>query len=190
MTSAELPPIPEPIGFASELIKARTEKGLTQSALSKQSGLSLSAIKAYEAGRNMPGARELRELCQALKVSPNMLLFGTDNPFIMETVPENEHVQSARMLALMPLLAKNESASVLTLIHALAVARYGEETVRQALLKMDLMVGMTRELMTQAQVTNTTGTIPDPKSFGTNIEAFMDRQGHIPPTEKDTKKTD
>lgn len=138
----------------------------------------------------MPGARELRELCQALKVSPNMLLFGTENPFISETIPEDEHTRNARVVTLIPLLAKNESESVLTLIHALAVARHGEETVRQLLLKADLIVGVTREMISQTKVASTTGAMPDLSSFRTNIEAFLDRQGHIAPPEKVTKKSD
>src|SRR5690606_4832477 len=81
-----LPELPSPTAFASELIKARTELGLTQSKLAEQSGLSVSAIKAYESGRNLPGARELRELCQALQVSPNKLLFGTEAPFKERTL--------------------------------------------------------------------------------------------------------
>lgn len=194
MTSAALPPLPEPITFASELIKARTERGLTQSALAQRSGLSLSAIKAYEAGRNLPGARELRELCQALQVSPNKLLFGTEEPFkdsapALDMPAENEHVRAARVAALMALLSQNESASIATLVHALTIARHGEEKVREVLLSTDLMVGMMREVVSQGNETLATGAAPNPSNVGTNLEAFMDRQGHVPGPQKDTKKT-
>lgn len=194
MNSTELPPLPEPSTFASDLIKARTALGLTQSALSHQSGLSLSAIKAYETGRNLPGARELRELCQVLQVSPNKLLFGSEQPFGNKSLvdqfadgpPENDHVRAARTASLMLLLASDESASVLTLVRALAAARHGEEKVRQAVLGADLMVGMSRELASQAKSMEGSGALPAPGDFGAHLEAFMDRQGHIPDPKKST----
>lgn len=40
------------------------------------SGVSTPSLYRYEKGDRMPGARELRLLCEALKVSPNWLLLG------------------------------------------------------------------------------------------------------------------
>src|SRR4051812_31321179 len=72
-------PAQDAMSIASELIRARDERGITQAHLAELSGVSRSAIKGYESGRNMPGARELKALCQALAVSPNRLLFGAED---------------------------------------------------------------------------------------------------------------
>lgn len=134
-----------------------------------------------------------------LQVSPNKLLFGSEQPFGNKSLvdqfadgpPENDHVRAARTASLMLLLASDESASVLTLVRALAAARHGEEKVRQAILGSDLMVGMSRELANQAKsVERAGGSLPAPEAFGAHLEAFMDRQGHIPDPKKHTKKTD
>lgn len=196
MSDPHLPQLPEPISFASELIKARNDLGLTQSQLSGKSGLSLSAIKAYESGRNMPGARELRELCNALQVSPNKLLFGKELPFEPRTVmdqltygePENEAVARVRAMMLFCLLASDEREAIFTLARSLAVARHGVDEVKNAMLGADLMAGMTREMIQAGSDAVHTGTPMDMDSFGPNLEAFMDRQGHNPDPKRLPKK--
>lgn len=196
MSDPHLPQLPEPISFASELIKARNDLGLTQSQLSGKSGLSLSAIKAYESGRNMPGARELRELCNALQVSPNKLLFGKELPFEPRTVmdqltygePEKEAVARVRAMMLFCLLASDEREAIFTLARSLAVARHGVDEVKNAMLGADLMAGMTREMIQAGSDAVHTGTPMDMDSFGPNLEAFMDRQGHNPDPKRLPKK--
>jgi len=71
---------------------AREARDLTQQAISTQSkfadpegkGISRTALVGYENGNSKPGARELRILCETLRVTPNHLLFGNEQPF--ETV--------------------------------------------------------------------------------------------------------
>lgn len=41
-------------------------------------GVSVAALYKYEKGERLPGARELRFLCFALNVSPNILLLGNE----------------------------------------------------------------------------------------------------------------
>ena len=192
----QLPELPENISFASELIKGRTDLGLTQSQLSGISGLSLSAIKAYESGRNMPGARELRQLCNALQVSPNRLLFGKELPFEQRTVmdqltygePENEAVARARAMTLFPLLASDEREAIFTLIRSLAVARHGVEEVENAMTGADLVTGVTLEMIKAGSDAVRMGKPIDMDFFGPNLEAFMDRQGHNPDPKRLPKK--
>lgn len=128
----------ESLGFASALIKARTDKGMTQAQLSELSGISRSAIKGYETGRNMPGARELRSLCRTLQVSPNLLLFGTETPF--ETLgtwpwgkPDPNIVEANRqtLILLADLLAPKELQSLVDLMMSLATGRHGMIMVKQ-----------------------------------------------------------
>lgn len=196
MSDPHLPQLPENISFASELIKARTDLGFTQSQLSTKCGLSLSAIKAYESGRNMPGARELRELCQALQVSPNKLLFGKELPFEARTVmdaltngeSEDELVSRTRAMMMFCLLASDECESIMTLARSLAIARHGLEKVKETLLGADFMAGTIREMIQQGSHAVETGTPLNPKLFGSNLDAFMQRQGHIPDPRKLPKK--
>jgi transcriptional regulator with XRE-family HTH domain len=67
--------------FGIELAKARKRSGLTNSTLQELTGISRPSLIGYEAGRNVPGAGQIRTLCQALRVTPNKLIFGTEKPF-------------------------------------------------------------------------------------------------------------
>jgi transcriptional regulator with XRE-family HTH domain len=126
-------------GFASALIRARSELGLTQAQVADLSGISRSAIKGYESGRNMPGARELRALCRVLKVSPTVLLYGSDAAFqeIVGGELEREGFDHMRarwqLLALARLLPVDEVEAVLKLLRAIAVARHGVDFVNSSL---------------------------------------------------------
>lgn len=192
MVPNALPELPSATAFASELIKARNELGLTQSKLAEQSGLSVSAIKAYESGRNLPGARELRELCQALQVSPNKLLFGTEVPFkertfanlLVDGTDESEHILQGRVAALMRLLSKEEQAAVGTLVQSLAIARHGVEKAKEATLVMDAMVGVFREFGQQTRDALVTGKPLDAEAGAEKIDKFLKSQGHQPNSEK------
>lgn len=196
MVSNVLPELPSPAAFASELIKARTELGLTQSKLAEQSGLSVSAVKAYESGRNLPGARELRELCQALQISPNKLLFGTEVPFkertfanlLVDGTEEGEHVLQGRVAGLMRLLSKEEQAAVGTLVQSLAIARHGVEKAQEATLVMDAMVGVFREFGQQTRDALNTGKPIDAEAGAERLDEFLRKQGHVPVREKLPKK--
>ncbi|RZL04445.1 MAG: XRE family transcriptional regulator [Rubrivivax sp.] len=146
----------EALGIANALIKARNELGMTQAQLAEVSGISRSAIKGYETGRNMPGSRELKALCKALKLSPNVLLFGTETPFsdpnlegaesegfrLFLTDPEDAKRARARLAGLVLLLTNDEMASLLNLINALAIARHGAEVVEKHIAGADLIASM------------------------------------------------
>lgn len=54
---------------------------LTKHADSEGKGLSRAVISLYEIGKNRPSPRELRMLCEVLRVSPSHLIYGTDDPF-------------------------------------------------------------------------------------------------------------
>ncbi|PUA98535.1 helix-turn-helix protein [Acidovorax sp. 107] len=118
--------------IGSEIIKARELLGLTQAELATRSQVSLSAIKGYETGRNFPGAREIKQLCQVLRISPNRLIFGDENPFPERTWHHKMESTSAepidyktRLEFLLPLLSSSECAAFYQLANALATARHG-----------------------------------------------------------------
>lgn len=70
---------------AIELRRAREAKGISHSELHRKTGISRTVLFGYETGRTKPGAKELRLLSESLGVSPNRLLFGTDEPFKPQT---------------------------------------------------------------------------------------------------------
>ena len=190
-----LPSLPDQLSFASELIKARAEMRLTQAQLAEKSGLSLSAIKSYESGRNMPGTRELRELCQALQISPNKLLFGTELPFEQRTMAnllvdfdtDNHAVVRMRLAMLANMLASDEQLALITLANSIAVARHGEEKVRTSLKDADAMAGMGRVII-ESMAEASKGTAPDPNAIAQRMEDFMKKQGYGSDLEKLPKK--
>lgn len=147
---SDVDPSPEKLAIASEIIKGRELLGLTQAQLSAQSGVSLSAIKGYETGRNSPGARELRQLCQVLRVSPNRLIFGAENPFpertwsddSMRSTEVNVPTARNRISHLLQLLSSGECQSLYWIVHALAVARHGIERVAPLCRTADVETGV------------------------------------------------
>jgi transcriptional regulator with XRE-family HTH domain len=147
---------PESMSVASALVAARAELGLSQAALADASGVSRSAIKGYETGRNMPGARELKALCAVLRVTPNALLYGTETPFSGDELdseaarqtrtflnePKSAMHLRTQLMALGALLTIEEATSLLHLVRSLAVARHGPEIVKDALIGAELFTEM------------------------------------------------
>jgi transcriptional regulator with XRE-family HTH domain len=78
-----------PDEFASRLATKRQEICPNLTAFARQTkdkdpegkGISRSALVEYERGTYRPGTRELRILCNALRVTPNFLIFGKEEPF-------------------------------------------------------------------------------------------------------------
>lgn len=60
---------------------ARDRQGLSVREVHELTGISPAVLYGYEAGKTRPGAREIALLCKALKVTPNALLFGKEDPF-------------------------------------------------------------------------------------------------------------
>jgi transcriptional regulator with XRE-family HTH domain len=196
VSTPHLPVLPDQISFASELVKARAEISLTQAQLADKSGLSISAIKSYESGRNMPGTRELRELCQALQISPNKLLFGTELPFEQRTVAnmlvdgdtDNHAAFRIRLALIANMLASDERLALLTLANSIAVARHGEEKVKEILTNADVMAGIGRAFSQATRDALTKEHPVDPLAVAEQVEDFMRRQGHVPTPKKTPKK--
>jgi transcriptional regulator with XRE-family HTH domain len=75
--------------LGARLQAAREDTRLTQGELSEltrsldsdDKGVSRAVISLYEAGTNRPSPREIRLLCEALRVTPNFLIYGDDDPF-------------------------------------------------------------------------------------------------------------
>lgn len=67
------------MNFANRLRRTREEKGVSQSDLAKQLGLSRSAICQAERGRGYMRLQSLQKVCTILNVSADYLIFGVTN---------------------------------------------------------------------------------------------------------------
>lgn len=138
---------PDKLTLAPELIQARERLGLTQAQLATESHLSLASIKGYETGRTLPGARELRQLCTALHITPNKLIFGDEAPFDtganseVFAGPYGVSVHRNRIRGLVAYLTSDEAASFYSLMSGLVLARHGKDTLEGAEESADLMTG-------------------------------------------------
>lgn len=81
--------------LGQRLQEVREGKRLTQGELADltrgidpdDKGISRAVISLYEAGTNRPSPREIRLLCEALRITPNFLIYGDEDPFH----PINDH---------------------------------------------------------------------------------------------------
>lgn len=72
---------------SSRLKIAREDRAFTQGALAnrtkvvdpEEKGISRTAIIGYEQGASKPGLREIKLLCDVLRVTPNWLIYGTES---------------------------------------------------------------------------------------------------------------
>lgn len=75
--------------LGKRLQEARETQKLTQGELADRTksvdkegkGISRGVISLYELGTNRPSPRELRILCEVLRVTPSYLIYGTEDPF-------------------------------------------------------------------------------------------------------------
>ena len=123
-------PSDEPeLELGSRLAKLRERMGLSQEQFSqatklhdgKGGGLSRAVISMYERGKNRPGTRELRILCDTLRVTPSELLYGSATPFEIDKwqVLNSNHshpLYFARWLHLFAQLPSNVQLSIYELV--------------------------------------------------------------------------
>lgn len=122
-------------GIGSRIEAARTKLGMTQIELHKRSGLARTVIAGYEKGRYIPGGREIRRLCDALNVSPNELIYGSESPFAAASASplaallnqENPTALATGVSLLLQGLDRRDRDAFLALIVALFEARRGPE---------------------------------------------------------------
>lgn len=60
---------------------ARERLGMAVREVHELTGISPAVLYGYEAGKTKPGAREIALISEALRVTPNVLLFGSEEPF-------------------------------------------------------------------------------------------------------------
>jgi transcriptional regulator with XRE-family HTH domain len=134
--------------IARELQAARSRAGLSISELHRQTGISRTVLQGYEAARFAPGTLELRRLCEALKATPNRVLFGDERP--MDSKPllasyvgdVTRAAGTARLAVIVQVLTSQELSAFLTLIEGLVLQRLGgPEELKIAMEAVDVMLG-------------------------------------------------
>lgn len=140
-------PAPQLGDVAAELARARAKAGLSHSDLHRITGISRSVLFGYENGRTKPGAKEIRLLCDALKVTPNRLIYGSDDsPFEAGVSPFPEWLEfdsqdwgTVNVTMLMMMLSKEERFALLTLAYSILEARHGKQELEKALQAMKMV---------------------------------------------------
>lgn len=134
-------PAPQLGDVAAELARARAKAGLSHSDLHRITGISRSVLFGYENGRTKPGAREIRLLCDALKVSPNRLIYGSDDPqfkdefsLFYDIDSDTDRAAAIKLATLMIMLSKEERLALLTLASSILEARHGKGILEKAFL--------------------------------------------------------
>jgi transcriptional regulator with XRE-family HTH domain len=118
-------------GVGAELRKARERSGKTISELHRETGISRTVLQGYEASRFAPGAAELKRVCKALNVSPNLVIFGEENPLdekplLSAYVGDMSHSMGPTRLALvLHLLSAAELTAILNLVESILISRAG-----------------------------------------------------------------
>jgi transcriptional regulator with XRE-family HTH domain len=77
----------------TRLINCRKDRGMTQTELARESGLSCSMISEFEAGKKLPACESLASLAIGLDVSSDYLLGRTNDmmPYSKEIARPNEY---------------------------------------------------------------------------------------------------
>jgi transcriptional regulator with XRE-family HTH domain len=134
-------------GVGAELRKARERSGKTISELHRETGISRTVLQGYEASRFAPGAAELKRLCKALKVSPNLVIFGEETPLdekplLSAYVGDMSNSMGPTRLALvLHLLSAAELTAILNLVESILISRTGGvEKLKQALEMLGLLM--------------------------------------------------
>lgn len=128
--------------FSARLKEARENCGLAQNAVAHRTkladpdgkGISRTALIGYEQGSSRPGLREIRLLCEVLKVSPNWLIFGMESPAtalqasmdFFPAVSKSEIVNVAHAALALTAVKGHERDAILSLLLSLAGRQLGD----------------------------------------------------------------
>ena len=119
-------------GISLRIKSAREAKKLSQIDMHKITGLSRTVLINYEAGRHKPGAREIKLICDAIQISPNYLIYGTEEPHKIEDGLAGKLLSMGEeafmpLIVLVPILAgildHEEKRTLLKLVEALIKAK-------------------------------------------------------------------
>lgn len=111
---------PVDIHVGKKIREARLVRGLTQSAVARELGLSFQQLQKYETGYNRVSASKMFELSQLLEVSPSFFFEGLgDEPARPETGLMDEQTAKA-VMALTSIKDEKVKNHLRSMIHEIA----------------------------------------------------------------------
>jgi putative transcriptional regulator len=84
------------MSFGEHLRTLREDAGLTRAGLAREAGVPASTLRAWEAGRGMPGLPALLRLARALGVPPERFAEGVADPAGDEPEPGGQEPRPVR----------------------------------------------------------------------------------------------
>jgi len=126
-------------GIGGRIRAAREAKGYSQTHLADytkevdpvRKGVHRTVLVGYEAGSTRPGAREIRILCEALSVTPNWLIYGSNfaggtEQAAMEGVRKNGLFAAIRLALAISVLKPHERDALQSLALSMAGRELGD----------------------------------------------------------------
>lgn len=131
--NTELKPGPEQtLGHRLKLVR-ETHRKMSSVELHRKTGISKSSLTRYEKGDRTPGTSELRALCDALKVSPQFLIYGDEeqdfgpiNTNVFDLEFESDRHFIALATALLQGLPRPDRTAFLQLMMSMFTSKVGE----------------------------------------------------------------
>lgn len=130
------------LGVGQRLKVAREERDFTQGAVANRAkmidpekkGISRTAIIGYEQGTSKPGLREIKLLCEVLRISPNWLIYGTESAAmaalpsmeLLGKAPEDQIGSVMRTALALTALKGHERDALQSLVLSLAGRQLGD----------------------------------------------------------------
>ncbi|WP_107497086.1 helix-turn-helix transcriptional regulator [Thalassobius sp. I31.1] len=102
-----------PVSLDRNLVQLRKAKGLTQDQMAELTGVHISSIRSYEAGRATPSAEVVKNIAIALSVSADQIIFKAG-----ERDPDDELRLQFEALSKLPL---EDQKTISNLIDSLVV---------------------------------------------------------------------
>lgn len=110
-------------------------------------GISRTSLIGYEQGTSQPGLREIRLLCEVLRVTPNWLVYGADNVGAVKqasmeafSLTSNRELRNVLRAALVLVALKgHERDSILSLVLSLAGRQLGDLRLSGLMLAADFL---------------------------------------------------
>lgn len=147
--------------IGKRIADARTGLGWSQTALHTRTkladpegvGISRAVLSLYETGKNKPGAREIRILCDTLKVSPNWLLYGSESPAraiqaSVDFLQGSDIDVSARLAFALLALDPTERDSLAQLVLSILTKKLGDVRLSSLMMTANLLsAGLMREIV-------------------------------------------
>lgn len=121
---------------------------MTVSDLHRETGISRTVLQGYEAGRFVPGALELKRLCQVLKVTPNRIIFGDEKPLEQKPLlasfigDVSKASGTAKLTVALQILSSEELSALLSLVESIVISRVGgAKKMEEMFAAVEIMIG-------------------------------------------------